>query len=995
MQLSRARLRRALPRGQRALVAAPAVVLMLAVGALVNLSAEPATTPGTATIFAPGVGPTSADAAQPDGAGVELGIRFTAAVAGVVTGVRFYKGPGNDGTHYVHLWTSAGLQLAQARSSAESDEGWQSVTFDHPVRLSPDSSYIASYYAPLGHYAATARGFARTLGRGPLQAQSTGNGLYAYTTQAGGTFPTQSLNDNYWVDVLFTPAATSARTPLLAALSPTPTAGAADRPGSLWSAGQRPRSGAQADGRSADVGVRFDSSTPGYITGLRFYKAAGNTGVHIASLFTATGSLLARATFISETDTGWQDVRFTNPVRIAAHTTYVASYYAPHGHYSTDVGGLSAQVRTPPLRALAGADGGNGVYAYASAPTFPSSSYLSTNYWVDVDFTTSPPQPRAQPAARPGVRGAGPILVLTDPTDAFSGHYCSSILSAEGLQACAETDTGNLAAALPLDGFRVIVLADRSALPAAQLLRLTSWVEAGGTLVAVRPPDDLGPLLGLGATIGTASDGYYTVDTTRQPGSGIAGLPLQYHGEADLRPLQGARAVAWLGSGTATRSGYPAVSSRHVGAGTALAFSFDVARSITYTREGNPALAGQVTASLDGLPRIADRFGDGWLDVSRAAVPQADELERLLVNMIEPAVAMPRLWYLPSYQPKFHPGGLLPAAFVLTGDDHATDSRTVQRFSAEAAASPPDCDPAAWTCITSTSYAYPGAFPGAAALPFIDRGFEVAPHPSEGSSDGGDSCLRHWSTVAEANALFTDSLLEWHAAYPGISARPPLTVRQHCYGIWHDYAGLAQVEADAGFRADVNSACWPPTLFTGAQCLFTGTGLPERFSRANGTQLDVYQLTTVADDENPVTVTPEALDTLARNAVGPNGYYGIFTVMAHLDNLDISRRTEQATLQTAARYHLPVVSAAQATRFWLGRAATKVGVGYRSDAVTFTITDPVPQLELMQPTRYGARTLTGITRDGSAVRYSVQVINGISYALVPAAAAGSYVAAYS
>src|SRR6266568_5432069 len=43
----------------------------------------------------------------PDNA-VELGVKFRSDVAGTVTGIRFYKGTGNTGTHVGNLWTSAG-----------------------------------------------------------------------------------------------------------------------------------------------------------------------------------------------------------------------------------------------------------------------------------------------------------------------------------------------------------------------------------------------------------------------------------------------------------------------------------------------------------------------------------------------------------------------------------------------------------------------------------------------------------------------------------------------------------------------------------------------------------------------------------------------------------------------------------------------------------------------------------------------------------------------
>src|SRR5262249_22796916 len=49
-----------------------------------------------------------------DTSSVELGVRFTADVNGYVKGIRFYKGPGNTGTHRGSLWTATGTRLATA-----------------------------------------------------------------------------------------------------------------------------------------------------------------------------------------------------------------------------------------------------------------------------------------------------------------------------------------------------------------------------------------------------------------------------------------------------------------------------------------------------------------------------------------------------------------------------------------------------------------------------------------------------------------------------------------------------------------------------------------------------------------------------------------------------------------------------------------------------------------------------------------------------------------
>jgi len=144
------------------------------------------------------------------------------------------------------------------------------------------------------------------------------------------------------------------------------------------------------DPKAVELGMKFRSDINGRITGIRFYKAAGNTGVHVANLWSSTGTLLATATFSGESASGWQQVNFPTPVAINANTTYVASYHTNVGHYSADTGFFaSAGVDSPPLHALSNAAGGsNGVYKYSSTSAFPTSTFQSTNYWVDVVFTS-------------------------------------------------------------------------------------------------------------------------------------------------------------------------------------------------------------------------------------------------------------------------------------------------------------------------------------------------------------------------------------------------------------------------------------------------------------------------------------------------------------------------------------------------------------------------------------------------------------------------------
>jgi hypothetical protein len=159
-------------------------------------------------------------------------------------------------------------------------------------------------------------------------------------------------------------------------------------PCSVWSASATPGQIA-SDSNAVELGMRFRSEVAGRVTGVRFYKGAGNTGTHTGSLWTSTGTLLATVTFAGETASGWQQMNFSAPVVITANTTYVISYHTNTGNYAVNGGFFtSSGVDNPPLHALAnGVDGLTGVYLYGTGG-FPTQSFNASNYWVDVVFTT-------------------------------------------------------------------------------------------------------------------------------------------------------------------------------------------------------------------------------------------------------------------------------------------------------------------------------------------------------------------------------------------------------------------------------------------------------------------------------------------------------------------------------------------------------------------------------------------------------------------------------
>ena len=484
---------------------------------------------------------------------VELGVKFKADFNGSVTGIRFYKAAGNTGTHIGSLWTTSGTRLAQATFTNETDSGWQAVTFSSPVSVTPGTTYVASYFAPNGHYSATNFGLASAVDNGLLHTipnAPTGNGVYVYG--ASSAFPSNTYNaGNYFVDVLFSPAGapgtpggvtatagnasasvswtapssggpvssytvtpfigTTAQTPKTVnapttsttvtgltpgqaytftvratnpsgsgpasapsnavtptgavapgaptgvtatadskaaivawsapandgganitgytvtpfigttAQTPVPLTGsataaritgltngtdytftvkatnsAATGPASSASGAVTPRASVMESGTpdivdagdpgSVVLGTKFTSDVAGSVTGVRFYKAATNTGTHVGGLWSLDGTALAQANFTTETGSGWQAVTFASPVAIAANTTYVVGYLAPNGHYSVSSGAFGNPFDNPPLHALANATSANGVYRYSASLAFPASDFNATNYWVDVLF---------------------------------------------------------------------------------------------------------------------------------------------------------------------------------------------------------------------------------------------------------------------------------------------------------------------------------------------------------------------------------------------------------------------------------------------------------------------------------------------------------------------------------------------------------------------------------------------------------------------------------
>ena len=168
---------------------------------------------------------------------------------------------------------------------------------------------------------------------------------------------------------------------------------------------------------SCELGMKFTSTRAGQIIKIRFYKPASESGSHVGRLWSATGTLLASATFSGETSSGWQEVILNTPYTILANTTYVVSVNSNNSYvYTTN--GLQSAITNGPLSSIAGS---NGVFIY-TVGAFPNQTYNNCNYFRDVTFSTVTVHVISvsvnPTTANIGIGGTQQLIATVLPTDA-------------------------------------------------------------------------------------------------------------------------------------------------------------------------------------------------------------------------------------------------------------------------------------------------------------------------------------------------------------------------------------------------------------------------------------------------------------------------------------------------------------------------------------------------------------------------------------------------
>lgn len=131
-----------------------------------------------------------------DDPAVQLGTRFTAAGAGVVSGIRVYVGADEVEPRTGYLWGPDGALLATVEFTAETHRGWRVGEVSPAIDLTVGAEYRVTVSSPTGKFARLPNGLGSPLVNGLLSSPSSA-GVYGYGV------PDQTSADSFLVDVIF------------------------------------------------------------------------------------------------------------------------------------------------------------------------------------------------------------------------------------------------------------------------------------------------------------------------------------------------------------------------------------------------------------------------------------------------------------------------------------------------------------------------------------------------------------------------------------------------------------------------------------------------------------------------------------------------------------------------------------------------------------------------------------------------------------------------
>jgi len=574
-------------------------------------------------------------------------------------------------------------------------------------------------------------------------------------------------------------------------------------------------------------------------------------------------------------------------------------------------------------------------------------------------------------------KSVNPILVLA--TNSNFGVYTGEILKTEGFNEFQMDSLSDTKVSLKyLKQFDVVILPETSITP-SQKEMISTFVKEGGNLISFRPDKKLSDIFGIKDAGGTISEGYLEVDFGSEQAKILTSESMQFHGIADKYTLNGGKRIASLYSDANTNTGLPAVVSNNYGKGHAVAFLYNLPKSIVYTRQGNPLNAGLEKDGIIGL-RAMDLFTDGWVNTSKNTINQADEQMRLLSHCIEKlncyTKPLPRLWYFPDN---------LKCLVTLTNDGEGQGETDFEPQFTDV-----DAKGAKMTiyilAMNKTSKAW--------ADKWAAKGHEVVGHPD----DTKEAPNPHWNRMDSVIRGKKNEIINKF----GVTQ---LTNVNHWF-VWcgrdadgnPDFAAEAKLEAKNGIEMDINYAHYDGGSKQGRflgplginQGTYEGSGMVMKFSGPDGKIIPVYQHFNNVYDQQYEEIKDSVgfyncfkgiMDRSLNNEV-----YSYISIKSHNWAYYYTKAPLMKMIDHANQNGIPVWTAVKLLDFIkMKDEAAFNDLTWADNKLSFKLTSTLKhtnKLTFMISSIYGSKLLKGITVNGKSQSFILKYVKGINYAFV-------------
>lgn len=575
-------------------------------------------------------------------------------------------------------------------------------------------------------------------------------------------------------------------------------------------------------------------------------------------------------------------------------------------------------------------------------------------------------------------RSQHPMLVIAE--DSNFGSFAAEILQTEGF---AEYEMDSLTdpkiSLLYLQQFDLILLTE-NAMTNAQRDLFADYVRNGGNLIAFKPDKKMKDIFGIEDAGDALEDAYLSIDAGTETGRGISAQTLQIHGSADAYVLNGAEKIAGLFKDAVSATAYPAVVENDFGKGHAMAFLYNLPKSIVYTRQGNYRFAAQEKDGITGI-RAMDMFTDGWVDTSKNILNQADEQMRLLSHGIERMSRyrkpLPRFWYFPD---------TLKCLVTLNNDGE--DSKEVE-FQPQFA----DVDSKG---VKMTLYVKETDLISEKWISdWREKGFEISGHPD----DTRQAVNPDWKTM---DSVYKALLGRLNSRYHIPSMH---TVVNHWF-VWCgknaggslNFAAQADIEEQNGVELDCNYAHYDNFSnqghFLGAmgtgQGNYTGSGLVMKFADGQGRMINLYQqLNNVYDQQYMENKDQDGYLHCFQGLMDRSmdqEVYSFICVKAHNAEYFFSKIPLMKMLDYAHDKKIPVWTEQRLLDYLkVKENAGFENIQWAKSVLTFDIHSSLKDsshLTCMIPDNYNGEKIDEITVNGIRQPYIVRSIKGFEYAML-------------